>query len=529
MSTRRKGPTRMPLVAALVAAPFALALNPQPSIAANPGVSVGHTLTAQEIRVPGGEQRVTLRLRDMELSEALRLIAARAKLSMSITPDVKGKKVDFDFYNERLNRILEIVVGSNQLHFRQVGNSFVVSASPSAGLGGVRVFQLNYASATDLAKIVAASIKAAGLAPAGTGAGAAKPEDLITADPRSNSIVVSGNEYFVEQVGKLIQRLDLPQEHRIFRLNYIKAEDAATLLTGSLFAGAQNTGVKFIPIVRENSLMVVASPEDLRLVAQVLDKVDRRLRQVLIEVKLIELSGTANNLLGVTFDAQSGTLNGAWQPTTGLDLGYNPLQDALSQLRVRINALLRDNKARLLASPSIIAMDSKESKIEITDDIIEKVLIETTVNANNIFTRQNVTLGTAGITLAIIPKINPDGYISMKVDPTISFIRETVRGASNAEILATLKSSRKLATPEVRVRDGETLIIGGLNQERTTEQLDKMPILGDIPFLGALFRRTDKTRTLTELVVLVTPKVIPEGDAVPKGAAPGTAAPAAKP
>lgn len=519
MSTRRKGPLlRLPLAAALLATPVALALNPQPSTAASPG---GISLAPQEIRVPGGDQRVTLRLREMEVAEALRLIAGRAKLSMSIAPDVKGK-VDFDFYNERLNRILEIVVASNGLHFRQVGSSYVVSASPTTGLGGVRVFQLNYASAVDLSKILGSAIKAAGIAPAGGGTGGgAKLEDLITADPRSNSIVVSGNEYFLDQVGKLIARLDLPHEHRIFRLNYIKAEDAATLLTGSLFAGAQNTGVKFIPIVRENSLMVVASPEDLRLVGQVLDKVDRRLRQVLIEVKLIELSGTANNLLGVTFDGQTGTLAGSWSPTNGLDLGYNPLQDALTQLRVRINALLRDNKARLLASPSIIAMDSKESKIEITDDIIEKVLIETTVNANNIFTRQNVTLGTAGVTLAITPKINPDGYISMKVDPTISFIRETVRGATNAEILATLKSSRKLQTPEVRVRDSETLIIGGLNQERTTEQLDKIPILGDIPLLGAMFRRTDKTRTLTELVVLITPKVVPEGDAVPKaGAAP---------
>lgn len=512
MSTRPRGPlTSMTLAAALLVTPLALTLAPQPTSAAE---SSGITLAPQEIRVPSGDQRVTLRLRDMELSEALRLIASRAKLSFSIAPDVKGK-IDFDFYNERLNRIMEIVIGSNNLHFRQVGNSYVISGSPSVGLGGVRVFQLNYASAAEMAKILVAAIKGAGLAGA-SGGSSARLEELVTPDPRSNSLVVSGNSYFLEQVGKLVTRLDQPQEHRIFRLNYIKAEEAALVLTSGLFAGAANTGVKFIPVARENSLMVVASSEDLRIVGQVLDKIDRRLRQVLIEVKLIELSGTANNLLGVTFDSASGTLAGGWQPTTGLDVGYNPTTDVLSQLRVRINALLRDNKARLLASPSIIAMDSKESSIQITDDIIEKVLIETTVNANNIFTRQNVTLGTAGVTLSITPKINPDGYISMKVDPTISFIRETVRGATNAEILATLKSSRKLTTPEVRVRDGETLIIGGLNQERTTEQLDKIPILGDIPVIGALFRRTDKSRTITELVVLITPKVVPEGDAVPK-------------
>ncbi|MEB3285180.1 MAG: secretin N-terminal domain-containing protein [Candidatus Sericytochromatia bacterium] len=467
----------------------------------------------QQLRVPGGETRVTLRLRHLDLPSALRLIAARQHLSFAISPDVRGQ-VDSDFFDERLDRVLEILVTTNNIHMRRVGDTFVFSSSPAAGLAGVRVVPLNYASATELSKILIGALRASGLGRAGAGAGvggvATRLEDLVTPDPRSNSLVISGNAYVQEQVEKLVARLDRPHEHQLFRLNYIQAEEAAKLLTESLFAGAQNTGVKFLPVARENALMVVASGEDLRLVKQVLDNIDRRMRQVLIEVKLVELAGTANQLLGVTFDSSSGTVAGAWSPTTGLDVSYNPLQETLTQLRVKINALMRDNKARLLASPSIVAMDSKESKIEITDDIIERVLIETTVNANNIFTRQNVTLGTAGVTLAIQPKINPDGFITMKVDPTISFIRETVRGATNAEILATLKSQRKLLTPEVRVRDGETLLIGGLNQERTTETADKIPFLGDLPLIGAAFRRTDVQRTVTELVVMITPKLVPD-------------------
>jgi type II secretory pathway component GspD/PulD (secretin) len=316
-------------------------------------------------------------------------------------------------------------------------------------------------------------------------------------------------------VARLVTRLDQPQENKIFRLNYIKAEDAASLLTSGLFAGAQGTGVKFIPIVRENALMVVASREDLRLVGDILQKVDRRLRQVLVDVKLIELNGTANTLLGVTFDSQTGTLTGSWDPSTGLNVGYNPLQNAVTALNVKLNALLRDNKARLLATPSIIAMDSKQSKIEITDDIVEKVEFETTSNPTATITRQNVTLGNAGITLSITPKINPDGYISMQVEPEISFIRDTVRGTNGTDILATLKSRRKLTTPEVRVRDGETLIIGGLDQDRTQDNVDKIPVLGDLPLIGGIFRRTDHTKVTTELVVMVTPRVVPEGDQVP--------------
>lgn len=479
----------------------ALTLTTMPSNAADPDAQAPVT---HEVRLPGGNQRVTLRLRDMELSEALQLLGQRSKVNFVVAPDVKGK-VNLDFYNESVDRIVETILASNNLQLRQVGNTFVVSSSASAGLGGVRVYQLNYTSAETLGKVIVAALKSAGIT---------KPEEQIIADPRSNSVVASGNQYFHSQVNRLIQRLDQPQEHKIFRLHYIKAEEAATLLSTSLFAGAQNTGVKFIPIVRENALMVVASPEDLRLAGEVLGKVDRPLRQVLIEVKLVELNGTANNLLGVTFDAQSGTMVGGFDSATGTTVNYDPLQSALSQVRVRINALLRDNKARLLASPSLVAMDSKESRIEITDDIIEKVLNETTVNANTTIIRQNVTLGTAGITLSITPKINPDNFISMKVEPEISFIRETVRGANGTDILATLKSRRKLTTPEVRVRDGETLIIGGLNQERTQETVDKVPVLGDIPVLGSLFRRTSTDRVTTELVVLLTPKVVPDGKSI---------------
>jgi type II secretory pathway component GspD/PulD (secretin) len=488
-------------ISAVLAAALLLGVSTSPTPAAGPQANT--SAVVPQVHVPGGEQKVTLRLRGLELPDALRLIGARAKLSFSVSPDVKGT-ADFDFYNESVNRILEIILAANNLQLRKVGNTYLVSTSPSAGLAGVKVFQLNYAGAAAMQTLLVGAL---------TSAGITKPETQLIADARSNSILASGNEYFISQVSRLIQRLDQPQEHKIFRLNYIKAEEAGTLLSTSLFAGTSGAGVKFIPIVRENALMVVASPEDLRLVGDVIQQVDRRLRQVLVEVKLIELNGTSNNLLGVTFDGQTGVLSGNWDATTGLNLDYNPIQQALSQLRVRLNALLRENKARLLASPSIVAMDSKESRIEITDDIIERVQIETVQNASNTLVRQSVSLGTAGITLSITPKINPDGYISMKVEPTISFIRDTVRGSNN-EIVATLKSQRRLLTPEVRVRDGETLIIGGLNQERTQDNVDKFPILGDLPLIGGVFRRTDKSTVTTELVVLLTPKVVPEGELI---------------
>ncbi|HEY9724140.1 MAG TPA: type II and III secretion system protein, partial [Oscillatoriaceae cyanobacterium] len=234
---------------------------------------------------------------------------------------------------------------------------------------------------------------------------------------------------------------------------------------------------------------------------------------------VVELNGTATDQLGVTFNTQSGTLTGAWDPTKGLTADYNPMQQQISQLTAHIDALVRDNKARLLASPSIVAMDSKTSTIQITDDIVQKIEFTTTSNTTATITNQNITLGTAGITLSITPKINPDGYISMELKPEISFVRQTVPGQAAGSILATLKSTRSLDTPEVRVRNGETLIIGGLDQDQVQDNVDKIPVLGDLPLLGPIFRQTVHSKVTTELVMMVTPHVVPEGEHLPPGPA----------
>lgn len=481
---------------------FVYRLQPTPAADSTTG-QVG-----QSVHLPGGEQRVTLRLRDLDLDTALRLIGQRAHVSISATPDVKGS-VNFDFYDEPLNRVLEIILDANNLQLRQIGDTYLVSQSPAAGLSGVKVYQLNYAAADTLDKILVSALQSAGIP---------KPEAQLVADARSNSIIASGNDYFQSEVARLIARLDQPQGNQIFRLNYIKAEDAAKLLSDGIFAGESGTGVKFIPILRDNALMVVASPSDLKLVGQTLAKLDRRLRQVIVDVKVVELNGNASNNLGVTFNAQSGTLSGTWDPTNGLAADYNPVQQQVSQITAHLDALVRDNKARLLASPSIVAMDSKTSTIEITDDIVQKIEYTTTSNTTATITNQNITLGTAGITLSITPKINPDGYISMELKPEISFVRQTVPGTQANSILATLKSTRKLDTPEVRVRNGETLIIGGLDQDQEQDNVDKIPVLGDIPVLGTLFRRTQRSKVTTELVMMVTPHVVPEGQHAPPAA-----------
>jgi type II secretory pathway component GspD/PulD (secretin) len=102
----------------------ALSLSTAPSNAADP-----ESAPASVVRLPGGEQRVTLRLRDMDISDALQLVGARSRLSFVVGPDVKGK-VNLDFYNESVDRIVETILASNNLQIRQVGNTFVVSATP---------------------------------------------------------------------------------------------------------------------------------------------------------------------------------------------------------------------------------------------------------------------------------------------------------------------------------------------------------------------------------------------------------------
>ncbi len=187
-----------------------------------------------------------------------------------------------------------------------------------------------------------------------------------------------------------------------------------------------------------------------------------------------------------------------------------------------MNYLIQNRKGRVLANPKILITNGQESVIDLTQDYVEKVTSEFLSSAAN---GNGTTMGTVqrdytigddlGIKVSLVPFISPEGYVTLNITPKYSTISEQIYSAGNAgtsDLVATLLSRRDLDLKNVRIKDGETLVIGGMLQEVETKTVNKIPLLGDLPLIGSAFRSTSTNKTKSELVIMITPNIIHDGE-----------------
>ncbi len=176
-------------------------------------------------------------------------------------------------------------------------------------------------------------------------------------------------------------------------------------------------------------------------------------------------------------------------------------------LNLSLNLVLQTNKAKILANPSVIVTDNTESLISLANEVVHKVT--TTISLGVVST--NVELVQAGVFLNVLPRITEDGFIVMRLRPQVSSPLGGPQVFAGGSVVVTLLNIRQIMTQEVRVKDGQTLVLGGLFTEQEAGTLAKVPYLAEAPILGAIFRNSIKGRNRTELMLLITPKVVEEG------------------
>ena len=195
----------------------------------------------------------------------------------------------------------------------------------------------------------------------------------------------------------------------------------------------------------------------------------------------------------------------------------------------QMNYLIENKKARVLANPKLLVTNGQESVIDLTQDYVEKVTSEFLSSSTTAGTgggwssgavQRTYTIGEdQGIKVSLTPFISPEGYVTLNIAPEYSTIAGQVYAPSNAEtetddLQATLLSRRNLDLKNVRIKDGETLVIGGLIQENESKTVGKIPILGDLPIIGTVFRTTSTSKVKNELVIMITPKIINDDDSI---------------
>ena len=356
----------------------------------------------------------------------------------------------------------------------------------------------------------------------------------VTVDIRTNSLLVGGSEHYVELAIQIIDELDSsPAQERItkvYRLKNAQAEEIAAALQQFLdqsrervqaVLGQEAVGTaqrlldQEVAIVAEqanNALLVSASPRYFEQVSEMIEQLDQPQRQVLIQVLLAEvtldgsfdkgLDWSVNRLNNVSSsddsksveqqDFSAGSVGGGLTATiTSGDVNF------------MLRAMESDGRLEILSRPQILAADNQPASI----DIGQRVPFVTGSSYNergfpvNSFTYENV-----GVQLSVTPRISIDGVVKMEVQPTISSLSSSkVPISENFE--APVINNRS-ATTQVSVQNGQTIVIGGLISTQDEERITKIPVLGDIPYLGAAFKRTKTSRSRTELLIIMTPYVI---------------------
>jgi len=336
------------------------------------------------------------------------------------------------------------------------------------------------------------------------------PLDAFNAILQVNNLAykeMQGNILFVAKAQKIGNRMVIKH----IKCKYADSEDLVKILHNIVSA---DSGA-IIADKRTNTLIVRSIPEIITRIESLIQELDKPTKQVYIQAEIVEVSSTNNEEFGVewlwkntngkakigtdfrltpilvTSETSLGSETSTPLPfPSGSGLGIGILK---TNVEAVLHALAENNNVNLLSRPRIITMDNQEAVIEVGDQIPYKKL--------NQFGVTSFEFKDATVQLVVKPHIIDSEYILLEVAPKADF--QNGFTPDGTPIISTRKASTN-----VKVKDGQTIVIGGLIRDSLIKNQTKVPILGDIPFLGLLFKSTKTTKVKTELIVFITPVIL---------------------
>jgi len=435
----------------------------------------------------------------------------------------------------------------------------IIERVDRAGDEEVEVIKLRFASASEMVRIIDSINNSPGKQSAG-----GKSNPRVVADDRTNSLIVSGDVKARQRLINLIQRMDQELETsgntRVIFLNYSKAEDlvkvlqgvSATIQSESQGGGQQqrrNTNNRDVSIDSHqdsNALVITAEPDMMRSLEKVIRQLDVRRAQVQVEAIIVEVFEGDGVTLGVQLVSENG---GGTQFTNGV-IGVGSLGVALREAEdtVRtvttnsndggpiqttdttlgnltplatllggangliagvvksgwgavVQAVSTDTNSNILATPHLTTLDNEEAYFIVGQEI--PIITGTSTGSNNSNPFQTVERQEVGIKLKVTPQINEGDAVQLTIEQEVS----SVSGATSVDISI---NKREIKTTVI-VDDGGTIVLGGLIDEDVQESISKVPLLGDIPILGHLFKTTTTSRRKRNLMVFLRPTIVRDG------------------
>lgn len=438
----------------------------------------------------GANVMVNIDVRQADIADVLTLLAAQS--GRNIVPDasIKAQKVTLHLQNVTAEAALTALVQAYDLQVRRRDNVLIIGAASSMNRrfadGGdargavTRVLTLTHAVPDDVAKALAANL------PDGT---------VVVPDKRTQSVIVTGNAETIGRAVRLTLALDTPAypqgtaDTRVYALRFLKPADAVTELKVVVADGT------FVADDGQNAVVVSGNADVQHRAGAFLSRIDAPSPQVLFEVRVADLQPVnEQSNVGIQFGGYD--LNG--RPTPGAAT-YAFTRNSLA-INATLNALVSQGSAQILATPKLVTLNNKEADLLIGQSY-PVVYYDARLGG------QQVQFVDIGVKLRLTPTIGPDGSVTAELHPEYSAIQDFVGGYP-------VIASRRVDST-LRVKDNQTIVLGGLLRDIDTRTVSKIPGLADLPVFGTIFKNRQTTHQRDEIVFLITPHVIYPGGPVP--------------
>ncbi|MBW3761764.1 GspD family T2SS secretin variant ExeD [Aeromonas jandaei] len=420
----------------------------------------------------------------------------------------------------------------------------VVNRVDRAGDQDVDIIKLKFASAGEIVRLVT-NLNKDNNPQGGTTSLLLAPK--VVADERTNSVVVSGEPKARARIIQMVRQLDRDLQSqgntRVFYLKYGKAKDMVDVLKGvsssieadkkgggnaaSMGGGGSIGGGKLAISADEttNALVITAQPDVMAELEQVIAKLDIRRAQVLVEAIIVEMQDSDGLNLGVQWNhADYGSIQ---FPDTGVPitakvaadkLNKNGNPEPITKLMSSVNgmaagfyhgdwsmlatAIASNTKNDILSTPSIVTMDNKEASFNVGKEVPTPTGSQSSTSTDSIF--NTIEYKTVGTKLTVTPQINEGDSVLLTIEQEVSSVAKQADGTAG---LGPTFDTRTVKNA-VLIKSGETVVLGGLMDEQTKEEVSKVPLLGDIPGLGYLFRYTSNSTSKRNLMVFIRPTIL---------------------
>ena len=465
-------------------------------------------------------RKITLDVRDMNIVDVLKFLAQKGEFNVIISPTVEGHSTLL-LHDVNIKDAMDIVVISNKLAYHI--DDDIVQIMTSGEFEAM--YGKQFSDKTEVSIVHLQYAKPSYVLAALDNMRSNRGKIIIDED--TGSVVLVDTPQSIALMKKAIAQIEQPLETMVFDLKYAKADVVAEKLRTRIDAKAVGT---ITADERSNEILVRVFPGRRDEVEKTIRSLDVPTKEVLIEARVLQIVINPTFDVGMDISApvtSGGTqqlnlsssalgesiLNAASGAASGDNLANNFGRVSVGNFNGKdftaaIRALQQVSDTKILSTPQILVTNNEEAKIHI-GDTVPYIVATTNGTGQNAITSDDVRFVDVGLKLSVIPTINDDGMVTMKLTPEISEVVASIKSAEGSTIPQVNKTEVETS---VMVKDGQTIVMAGLRNQNKVHTKKGIPGLMDIPWIGGAFSRTSDSMTNSEIVILITPHIVKGSD-----------------